>query len=131
LLQVTCATNCAVDGADYSGTYGVTTSGSALRLNFVTSSAQKNIGSRLFLMADNTHYQMFNLLNKEFTFDVDVSNLPCGLNGALYMSGMSADGGVAAYPNNKAGAQYGVGYCDSQCPRDLKWINGQVSHGVC
>jgi cellulose 1,4-beta-cellobiosidase len=30
-----CAANCAVDGADYSGTYGITTSGSAL-LNCVT-----------------------------------------------------------------------------------------------
>lgn len=77
-------------------------------------------------MADDTHYETFNMLNQEFTFDVDVSQLPCGLNGALYMSGMSADGGVSAYPNNKAGAQYGVGYCDSQCPRDLKWINGEV-----
>ncbi len=43
------------------------------------------------------------------------------------MSDMAADGGVSAYPNNKAGARYGVGYCDSQCPRDLKFINGQVT----
>ena len=27
---------------------------------------------------------MFYLLNKEFTFTVDVSTLECGLNGALY-----------------------------------------------
>lgn len=27
---------------------------------------------------------MFKPLNKEFTFDVDVSNLECGINGALY-----------------------------------------------
>ena len=27
---------------------------------------------------------MFYLLNKEFTFDADVSQLDCGLNGALY-----------------------------------------------
>lgn len=27
---------------------------------------------------------MFKLLNQEFTFDVDVSQLPCGVNGALY-----------------------------------------------
>jgi cellulose 1,4-beta-cellobiosidase len=81
----TCATNCAVDGADYSGTYGISTSGNAVTLKFVTSgSSGKNIGSRVYLMADDNKYQMFKLLNKEFTFDVDMSNLPCGLNGALY-----------------------------------------------
>lgn len=31
-----CASNCAVDGANYSGTYGVSTSGNALTLKFVT-----------------------------------------------------------------------------------------------
>jgi cellulose 1,4-beta-cellobiosidase len=73
-----------------------------------------------------TQYQMFNLLNAEFTFDVDVSQLPCGLNGALYFSEMEADGGMAKNPGNKAGAKYGTGYCDAQCPRDLKFINGEV-----
>lgn len=122
---MTCAENCAVDGADYSSTYGVTTSGDSLQIDFVTTSSQKNVGARLYLMADDTHYEMFHLLNQEFTFDVDVSHLPCGLNGALYMSAMPADGGVSTQTNNKAGAQYGVGYCDSQCPRDLKWIGGE------
>lgn len=122
--DASCAQDCALDGADYSGTYGITTSGNSLRLNFVTGS---NVGSRTYLMADNTHYQIFDLLNQEFTFTVDVSNLPCGLNGALYFVTMDADGGVSKYPNNKAGAQYGVGYCDSQCPRDLKFIAGQAN----
>lgn len=124
--DVTCAQNCALDGADYSGTYGVTASGNALRLNFVTQSSGKNIGSRLYLLQDDTTYQIFKLLGQEFTFDVDVSNLPCGLNGALYFVAMDADGGLSKYPGNKAGAKYGTGYCDSQCPRDLKFINGQV-----
>jgi len=123
----TCAQNCALDGADYSGTYGITTSGNALTMKFVTTSSQKNIGSRVYLLADQSHYQMFQLLNTEFTFDVDVSNLPCGLNGALYFSEMDADGGTSKYTNNKAGAKYGTGYCDSQCPRDIKFINGEVS----
>lgn len=87
-----------------------------------------NVGSRLFLMEDDSTYQMFKLLNQEFTFDVDVSALPCGLNGALYFVSMDADGGLSKYENNKAGAKYGTGYCDSQCPRDLKFINGQVSN---
>ncbi|KAF8881888.1 glycoside hydrolase family 7 protein [Infundibulicybe gibba] len=117
--EATCAQNCALDGADYSGTYGITTSGNALTLKFETNGAQRNIGSR--------RYEMFKLLNQEFSFDVDVSNLPCGLNGALYFSEMDADGGLSKYPTNKAGAKYGTGYCDSQCPRDLKFINGKAN----
>ncbi|KAI0065695.1 hypothetical protein BV25DRAFT_1868503 [Artomyces pyxidatus] len=116
-----CATNCALDGAAYSSTYGITTSGNALTLDFVTGS---NVGSRVYLMASNTEYQMFKLLNQEFAFDVDMSNLPCGLNGAVYLTEMDADGGMAKFPTNKAGAQYGTGYCDAQCPKDLKFING-------
>ena len=69
---------------------------------------------------------MINLKNQEFTFDVDMSNLPCGLNGALYLSAMDADGGLSKFTGNKAGAKYGTGYCDSQCPQDIKFINGEV-----
>ncbi|KAJ7648326.1 cellulase [Mycena polygramma] len=120
----TCASNCALDGADYSGTYGITTSGSALTLKFVTGA---NIGSRVYLMSDESTYQMFQLLNQEFTFTVDMSNLGCGLNGALYLSEMDSDGGMSRFPTNKAGAKYGTGYCDSQCPHDLKFINGAAN----
>ncbi|KAJ7034505.1 glycoside hydrolase [Mycena alexandri] len=112
----TCAANCALDGADYSGTYGISTSGNALTLKFVTGA---NVGSRVYLMApgSTTEYQTFKFENQEF--------LPCGLNGALYFSQMDADGGVAKSAGaNKAGANYGTGYCDSQCPRDMKFING-------
>ena len=123
-----CATNCALEGADYTATYGATASGNSLKLTFVTKgSYSTNIGSRLYLMETDTSYQMFSLLNKEFTFDVDLSNLPCGLNGALYFVSMDKDGGMSKYSTNKAGAKYGTGYCDAQCPRDLKFINGEVS----
>ncbi|KAH9474880.1 putative 1,4-beta-D-glucan cellobiohydrolase B [Psilocybe cubensis] len=123
-----CAANCALDGADYFGTYGITTSGNALTLKFITNNSNgKNIGSRVYLMASDTKYQMFKLLNQEFTFDVDLSKLPCGLNGALYFSAMDEDGGMARFSTNKAGAKYGTGYCDSQCPRDIKFINGEAN----
>ncbi|KAJ7823413.1 cellulase [Mycena olivaceomarginata] len=115
----TCTANCALDGADYGGTYGISSSGNALTLKFVTGA---NIGSRVYLMANQTNYQMFQLLNQEFSFDVDMSNLGCGLNGALYLSEMPVDGGMSA--TNKAGAKYGTGYCDSQCPHDMKFIGG-------
>mmetsp|Transcript_17084 Transcript_17084/g.19045 ORF Transcript_17084/g.19045 Transcript_17084/m.19045 type:complete len:457 (+) Transcript_17084:38-1408(+) len=124
----TCAENCAIDGADYEGVYGVTASGNSVSLKLVTvGQYDTNIGSRLYLLEDEEHYQIFKLKNAEFTFDVDVSNLPCGLNGALYFVEMDADGGTSKYPSNKAGAKYGTGYCDAQCPHDLKWINGEAN----
>ncbi|TQN67425.1 Exoglucanase 1 [Colletotrichum shisoi] len=120
-----CATNCCVDGADYPNTYGITTSGNELNLKFVTTHPYgKNIGSRVYLMKDQNTYEMFTLLGNEFTFDVDVSNIDCGLNGALYFVSMDADGGLSKFSTNKAGAKYGTGYCDSQCPRDVKFIDG-------
>ena len=123
----TCAKNCALDGADYQGTYGVISSGSSLKLNFVTHGPYSvNIGSRLYLMDSESEYKLFKLKNKEFTFDVDVSKLPCGINGALYMVEMDADGGMGKYqPGNTAGAKFGTGYCDAQCPHDIKFINGE------
>lgn len=70
---------------------------------------------------------MFYLLNKEFTFDIDDHELECGLNGALYLVEMDADGGFSKYPTNECGAEYGTGYCDAQCPHDMKWINGEAN----
>ena len=27
----------------------------------------------------------------------------------------------------KAGAEFGTGYCDAQCPHDIKFINGEAN----
>ncbi|KAF8997523.1 glycosyl hydrolase family 7-domain-containing protein [Cyathus striatus] len=78
-------------------------------------------------MADKNKYEVFQLLNKEFTFNIDVSNLPCSLNGALYFTEMDADGGLSKYSGSKAGAKYGTGYCDAQCAHDLKFIGGEAN----
>src|SRR5512142_2432078 len=68
-----CATKCAVEGATYAKTYGISTSGDALTLKFVTKHEYgTNIGSRMYLMNGATKYQMFTLMNNEFTFDVDL-----------------------------------------------------------
>ena len=79
-------------------------------------------------MANATEYQTFNLLNKEISFDIDVSTLECGYSSSLYFVAMDADGGSSKHPVNTAGALYGTGYCDASCPRDVKWINGEVIH---
>ncbi|CAI4219553.1 unnamed protein product [Parascedosporium putredinis] len=121
-----CAKNCAVEGADYSTTYGITTSSDALTLKFVQEHEYgANVGSRVYLMNGSDKYQMFELLNNEFAFDVDLSQVECGMNSALYFVPMKEDGGLSDESNNEAGAKYGVGYCDAQCARDLKFINGK------
>jgi cellulose 1,4-beta-cellobiosidase len=38
---------------------------------------------------------------------------------------MDLDGGAGTYSN--AGSAYGTGYCDAQCPRDLKFIAGTAN----
>ncbi|KAK6838134.1 glycoside hydrolase family 7 protein [Apiospora arundinis] len=121
-----CAANCEIEGADYESTYGISTSGSAVTLKFVTpNSSGTNVGSRVYLMADDESYEMFTMNGNEIAFDVENSEIGCGLNGAVYFVSMDEDGGKARSPGNKAGAKYGTGYCDSQCARDLKWIDGK------
>ena len=68
---------------------------------------------------------MFELLGKEFTFTVDVSQMPCGINGALYFVEMDKGGNMGN--GNNAGAKYGTGYCDAQCPHDIKFIDGKAN----
>jgi len=123
---LTCAGACALEGMnsqEYKGTYGVSTVSNGIRLKFKNG---ESIGSRLYMMEDENTYMMFKLLNREFTLDVDVSTLECGLNGAVYFVEMKADGGLGE-GNNEAGAKYGTGYCDAQCPHDLKFISGEAN----
>ncbi|CAK4536738.1 unnamed protein product [Aphanomyces euteiches] len=101
-----------MDGADYTGTYGP---------------LQHQRWPRVYLLEDDNNYKLFKLLNQEFTFDVDASQLPCGLNDALYFVQMDKDGGKSKFSTNKAGAAYGTGYCDAQCPHDIKFISGEAN----
>jgi len=131
-----CAANCNLEGATYEESYGITSKDDSLTLAFITKDTPgtvelTNVGSRTYLMASQTKYEMFKLLNKEFTVTVDVSKLPCGLNGALYFVEMAESGGMSGttdgFTGNKAGAEFGTGYCDAQCPRDLKFIAGEAN----
>jgi len=126
----TCTENCVIDGADeeYEGTYGIKADGDKLNLQFVTEGPySKNVGSRVYMMnaGSDDKYKMFKLKNREFTFTVDDDEIDCGLNGALYFVAMEQDGGAKRHGN--AGAKYGTGYCDAQCPHDLKFINNEAN----
>merc|ERR1719203_1245788 len=48
------------------------------------------------------------------------------MNGAMYFVEMDVDGGKGLGANN-AGAAYGTGYCDAQCPHDMKYISGEAN----
>lgn len=126
-----CTATCALDGADYKRSYGISTANSSISLSYVTRvDFGKNVGSRVYLLESVNKYQMFTLLGNEFAFDVNMSNVGCGLNSALNFVAMDEDGGMAKYPTNKAGAEYGTGYCDATCSRGQRFVGGKVRHPV-
>ncbi|KAF2431447.1 glycoside hydrolase family 7 protein [Tothia fuscella] len=130
---ITCAKNCAIEGVGKYDDYGIETKGDALTLKMNTKNG--GYGQRIYFMGDDKTYQIFKLPNQEFTFDVEMGKLPCGTNGALYFSEMDFDGGISKYSTNQAGAKYGTGYCDAQCPKSLKFIHGEATtegkYGAC
>ncbi|KAL0934497.1 glycosyl hydrolase family 7 [Colletotrichum truncatum] len=117
-----CAKNCIIEGiADYT-TKGVITSGADLRMKILNNGTE--VSPRVYLLEENKQrYEMLHLTGAEFTFDVDMVKLPCGMNSALYLSEMLPDGGKNTSMLNKAGVAYGTGYCDAQCFK-TSFING-------
>mmetsp|Transcript_69028 Transcript_69028/g.173939 ORF Transcript_69028/g.173939 Transcript_69028/m.173939 type:complete len:683 (-) Transcript_69028:513-2561(-) len=132
----TCARSCALEGIseeDYEKVYGVVNIPDGVQINYVT--RKTNVGSRLYLLdSDQEKYKLFKLKNREFAFDVDVSTLECGMNAALYFVEMPVDGG-SSVGDNRAGAKYGLGYCDARCPHGLNFIDGEANmqgtYGAC
>ncbi|KFA63636.1 hypothetical protein S40285_03165 [Stachybotrys chlorohalonatus IBT 40285] len=128
----TCQENCVMDGVSDYSTYGIRTEGTELHLDHLRDSDLSLLSPRVYLLSeDKQSYEMLQLLDQEFTFDVDVSKLPCGMNGALYLSEMEAQGGLGGL--NTAGAYYGTGYCDAQC-YTTPFINGEPNlegYGSC
>ncbi len=129
--DATCTKNCLLEGipnSQWSSTYGVSVpSSGAIQINYVTVNPYgTNVGDRLYVVnAAKNGYQPFYLLGSEIRFTVDVSQLPCGVNGAVYL--------VATPPANSQAA-FGVGYGDAQCPTDLKVVNSTFNvagRGVC
>lgn len=98
---------------------GVNASGSSLSQVLVSPSGA--IGSRLYLLdSTKSSYELFKLVgNVEFSYDVDMTDLPCGMNAALYTIEMNPKG----LSND---AQLGTGYCDAQF---LGMVNGQQVSG--
>lgn len=123
-----CTEVCMLEGGDYNRSLGVSTANTSVTQSLVTRiDFGMNVASRLYLLESKSKYQTFRLLDNEFAFDVNLSKTGCGINSALHFIEMDADGGMARFPTNKAGAEYGTGYCNSQCSRSLRYVGGKVS----
>ncbi|OTA91901.1 glycoside hydrolase family 7 protein [Hypoxylon sp. CO27-5] len=116
-----CAQNCVMEGQPDYSSIGVKTNGSSLNMQLIV--GDNVVSPRIYLL-DQTQekYEMLKLTGNEFAFDVEVSRLPCGMNSALYLSEMLADGGKSEL--NPGGAAWGTGYCDAQC-YVTPFINGE------
>ncbi|KAF6806258.1 glycosyl hydrolase family 7 [Colletotrichum musicola] len=117
-----CAKNCIIQGITDYATKGVTTSGTDIRMQMFSNTTE--VSPRVYLLEENKQrYEMLHLTGNEFSFDVDMVKLPCGMNSALYLSEMLPDGGKNTSVLNHAGPAYGTGYCDAQCFK-TSFING-------
>ncbi|PLW27200.1 hypothetical protein PCANC_26120 [Puccinia coronata f. sp. avenae] len=118
-----CAEKCSLGGVKYKSVHGVTTHDHSVNLRLFTRG--KLTESRVYLLGNKKRYHLFHLKNRQFSFEVDASQVPCGVDAALYFTSMQADGGLSR--TNRAGAMYGTGYCDAQCPTSLRFIDGKAN----
>ncbi|TLD18609.1 hypothetical protein PspLS_10125 [Pyricularia sp. CBS 133598] len=125
-----CAENCAIEGRPDYSVEGVTTDGTSIRLQILHDG--KKVAPRVYLLDEaEEKYEMLKLTGNEFSFDVAMDKLPCGMNSALYLSEMEENGGKSAL--NPGGAPWGTGYCDAQC-YVTPFINGEGNikgNGAC
>merc|ERR1719285_955256 len=128
--QGDCSDCVLTDQMDYFDTYGISTDGTELKLTYVLPSEYGGYGARTYLVdgtGTNAEYKMFTLDLEngwEFSFDVDLSRIPCAMNDALYFVEMEKDGGKS---RGSQGPHYGTGYCDAQCPDDLHHVDGEAN----
>ncbi|CAE7357939.1 cbhB [Symbiodinium natans] len=118
----------------YAEAYGVEVgvpNNRAITMRFATKDANApspNYGSRIYL-TDGKGYTLFAPMGGDIAFDVDVSQVPAGMNAAVYLVSMDRYGNLnSVSPDgvmNTAGWMRGLGYCDAQCPKDLKFVQGQ------
>lgn len=125
--QSTCQQNCFMRPITNYADCGVSTNDVFLTLKQLKPDGSTASPRVYLLKEDKTEYEMMKLAGSEFSFEVDVSRLPCGMNGALYLSEMHRNGGSSGL--NTAGARWGTGYCDAQCPVRV-FSNGLVSDGM-
>ena len=66
----------------------------------------------MFLDSDESYLKL-NLMNKEISFDIDLSKVPCGVDANFLLTSAEKDGSMSK--TNSAGAKFGSGYCDATC----------------
>ena len=120
-----CSQKCSIQGVNYID-HGVETKDASMTLHMYAQGDYgkvKKLSPRVYLLDETGEdYSMLQLRGQEVSFDVDMSNLPCGMNGALYLSEMNKTGNRGEL--NPAGAKYGTGYCDAQCFNTSAFLNG-------
>lgn len=114
--------HCVIEGVDdYEKKYGVSSTGvNGVQLRYV-SSGGNSIGSRVYVVdPDTLLYERLLLKNRQLSMTVDMSELPCGVNGAAYLLSLNE----STIPLlESVGGSYG----DAQCPKHMKLMNGTLT----
>ncbi|KAF4344250.1 exoglucanase type C [Fusarium beomiforme] len=126
-----CPVDCCIHGADY-GAHGIFTNGTDLTLDVGAShpNTPKDL-IRVMLMKDENHYEWTQIIDpwdSEYTFDVEVRDVPPGYKARLSLHWMWEKGNMDKKKGDKAGAKYGTGYCDAHCDQGQRFVMGRANY---
>lgn len=127
----TCPVDCCIEGADYRA-HGISTDGTSLKLDLGATAPHvpKDL-IRVMPLKENERYENKPLVRRhdsEYTFDIDVRNVPPGYKARVSLNWMWPDGARSEKKGDKAGARYGTGYCDATCDKGQRFVEGRANY---
>ncbi|KAF5251178.1 hypothetical protein FANTH_3722 [Fusarium anthophilum] len=127
----TCPVDCCIEGADYRA-HGIKTEGTSLTMDLGATAPHvpKDL-IRVMPLKDTERYPNKPLVRRhdsEYTFDIDVRNVPPGYKARVSLNWMEPDGARTRKKGDKAGAKYGTGYCDAACDKGQRFVEGTANY---
>ncbi|KAJ4161916.1 hypothetical protein BFJ63_vAg13185 [Fusarium oxysporum f. sp. narcissi] len=127
----TCPVDCCIEGADYQA-HGISTDDTSLTLDLGASAPHtpKDL-IRVFALKEDERYLAPRLIDQrdsEYTFDLEIRNVPSGYKARVSLNWMWPDGGKSEAKGDKAGARYGTGYCDATCDLGQRFVEGRANY---
>ncbi|KAF4500420.1 cellulose 1,4-beta-cellobiosidase [Fusarium agapanthi] len=126
----TCPADCCVEGADYRA-HGIKAVGTSLTMDLGATAPHVPKDLIRVMPLEDERYPNRPLVRRhdsEYTFDIDVRNVPPGYKARVSLNRMLPDGARSEKKGDKAGARYGTGYYDATCDKGQRFVEGRANY---